>query len=472
MRTPIQLLQLFIKQSIFTLRTAFVATVIFFSASLYAEEPTAENCDSETCEIQIDFEEIYRPRITNSAWEQLAVSEDFYKNPYQVSLFNAQNGEDSARLWSQTKAVFTLGFGVIGLIALLPEDVSNWERGEIFGKWDDNVKHGPVWDRDGFGLNVIGHGYFGGVYYQVARKSGYRQWDAFLYSVLGSTFYWEFGIEAFAEIPSIQDIVLTPVLGWAYGEWAFQTEQSILADGGTVFGSEALGSLSLVVLDPIDSASIGINNLFGHEVFIAGTGYVNFKDVPLGINGDKESVVQLGVTYQFGSGKTYNKSLNHRAALRHHKDPVTTSIIGFSYGIVQINFDESWGLKNDTYDEMTLGLYFSKSFSARLSYASADVIDKETNKAVQFENYNISAQYYFNTDSKFRPFVLGGFGEMMREKSLEKKTFQSHLGLGLHYQINRNFAIQTDMRSFYSASKETLESTFTATLIYRLSSGE
>ena len=68
-----------------------------------------------------------------------------------------------------------------------------------------------------------------------------------------STFYWEYGIEAFAEVPSMQDLVITPVLGWAYGEWAYQKEMAIRSSGGTVWGSETLGDVSLFFLDPIDA---------------------------------------------------------------------------------------------------------------------------------------------------------------------------------------------------------------------------
>lgn len=422
-------------------------------------------------DVEISLAEIYRPQMTNSAWEQLTVDPSFYHSPYQVSIFNPQNGEDGERLWSQTKAIFGMGFAVIGVIALLPEDVSNWD-GDIFGKWPENVKSGPVWDRDGFGLNVIGHGYFGGVYYQVARKSGYRQWDAFMYSMLMSNFYWEYGIEAFAEVPSIQDLVLTPMLGWAYGEWAYQTEQDILEGGSTVLGSETLGSISLFALDPIDSAAVGINNLFGHEVFKAGSGYIKYDKVPVGLEGEEESLIQLGVTYQFGDGKTYQKSRSHRAASKFNDDPVNTSIMSFSYGLGQSQFDSKWGLKDSSYDEMTIGLFFSKKFSARLSYASSDVLDERTQKKVRFENYNLSGQYYFNTDGNFRPYLMAGFGEMMLEEDREQKTFQTHLGLGLHYKINANFAIQTDVRTFHSASSDTQESTIGASLIYRLADGE
>lgn len=443
---------------------------------VHVEVSDVIECDKEPCTEEFNFsdlelEDIYRPGPTNSAWEELDISQEFYDSPYRVSLFTSPNGEDSKRLLSQTKAIFAMGFGVIGVIALLPEDVSNWERGEIFGKWGENVRNGPVWDRDGFALNVIGHGYFGGVYYQVARKSGYRQWDAFLYSLMGSTFYWEYGIEAFAEVPSIQDLVITPLLGWAYGEWAFQTEKKIIGNNSTVLGSETLGSVSLFFLDPIDRASSGINNLFGHEVFVAGTGYFDIKDMPVGVDGDKESLVQMGVTYKFGSGKKQGSNANH-ASYYSHEDPVTSSIIGLSIGAGQTGFDEAWGVQDATHTEMTIGLYFTKGFSTRLSYAKGDAEKTDSKEKVRFENYNLSAQYYFNDQGNFRPYLMAGFGELMFEEDREKKTFQTHLGLGMHYKFTKNLSLQTDARAFHSASSKTVETTFGANIVYRLFNGE
>ncbi|WP_440876179.1 DUF3943 domain-containing protein [Thalassotalea sp. PLHSN55] len=448
---------------------------IFFIFLISFVQPNAfatEKCTEKECISETDLEPIYRTIATNSAWESKDVADDFYQSPYQVSIFNPKNGEDKDRLWSQSKAVFTYGFGVIGIIALLPEDVSNWERGEIFGKWGENVKEGPVWDRDGLGINLVGHGYFGGVYYQVARKSGYRQWDAFMYSVMMSTFYWEYGIEAFAEVPSIQDLVVTPVIGWAYGEWAYQTEQSIRRDGGTVLGSETLGDISLAVLDPIDSISTGVNNMFGHEVFIAGTGYLNAREVPIGVNGDSETLMQLGVTYQFGSGKKIQKKHSFDANAKYTSDPVDTSIIGVSVGYGRVNLDDAWAVSDDNFSAISLGLYFSKSFSARLSYDKGVFAGKVAQEKVNYENYNVNAQYYFNTDSKLRPYIIGGFGEMMRDEDREKKTFQTHLGLGLHYQINRKLALQVDAKQFYSGADKTSDTAITSSLVYRFASGE
>jgi hypothetical protein len=175
---------------------------------------------------------------------------------YEITLFTPCSGEDATRLWRQTKILMIGGIGVAAFIALLPEDLSGWEkgtweRGQLLDKWKENVKAGPVWDRDKWYINYIGHPYFGGVYYQAARKSGYNQWNSFTYSFLMSTFYWEYGLEAFAETPSIQDLVVTPVGGWVYGEWAHNKEKEIRRNGNLAMGSEFWGSVALFLLDPV-----------------------------------------------------------------------------------------------------------------------------------------------------------------------------------------------------------------------------
>jgi hypothetical protein len=413
----------------------------------------------------------YPEKYPVTRWENINVKSDFYNSPYQISLFSAENGEDSDRLWSQTKSIFAYGFGVIGVISLLPEDVSNWDsENGIYDKWLDNVINGPVWDRDTGPLNLIGHPYFGGVYYQVARKSGYRQWDAFVYSTLMSTFYWEYGIESFAEIPSIQDLVITPVLGWAYGEWAFTTEMDIRADGDTVWGSTILGSTALVLLDPVDSLSVGINNLFGKEIIRAGTGYVSVKDVAIGQNGQTENQIQLNVSLQLGDGGNYSSRQPHKVSRT--KDQVDTGIIGMSYGFGNAFLDDTWQVQDDTVSEYSLGLYFSKKFSSRLSYSKAKLKDRVSGNDKSYKNYSLDGQYYFNYEHSVRPYLTSGFGEMMWLKDEDLKTFQINIGTGIHYKISNKFALQVDWRHYYSTSKNTSENNIAARLVYLLGNGE
>jgi len=433
---------------------------------------SSDNIAVLTPAITVDnIDEVYRNMPLNSRWENLTVSEDFYQSPYQMSLFSPQHGEDSARLWSQTSSIFAYGFGVIGIIALLPEDISNWDSEQgIFSKWGDNVKEGPVWDRDSGMLNFVGHPYFGGIYYQAARKSGYRQWDAFLYGALMSTFYWEYGIESFAEIPSIQDLVITPVLGWAYGEWAFNTEMDIRKQGGTVFGSDILGSTALFFLDPVDSMSVGINNLFGKEIIKAGTGFVSFNDVKLNDNGEIENQIKLNVSLQLGDGGNYSSKKTTRAY--RYKDPIDRGIIGISYGAGYAQLDDFWAVDSGTTSEYSLGLYFTREFSGRVSYSKAKLKQTYTTSKIAYENYSLDGQYYFNTKEDFRPYLTGGFGETLWNKDDEFKSFQVNAGAGIHYKINRNFALQLDWRHFNSSNKNTSDNNISTRVIYLLGNGE
>ena len=455
------------------IKPVFSSTIfsLLLSTSLVAQ--AEESLESSVKETQAaEIESVYVNKPTNSTWEHKEVSVDFYESPYQVSIFSPKNGEDGERLWSQTKSIFGYGFGVIGVIALLPEDISNWDKEEgIFNKWGENVTAGPVWDRDNGPLNLIGHPYFGGVYYQSARKSGYRQWDAFVYSTLMSTFYWEYGIESFAEVPSIQDLVITPVLGWAYGEWAYTTEMSIRADNNEVWGSTMLGSTALALLDPVDSLGIGLNNLFGKEIVKAGTGYINFDDKPISPNGSlTESHVQLSMTLQLGDGGNYSPSKKrHKNKV---EDPVDTGIIGMSYGVGQVSLDDAWQLSSEQTVEYSLGLYFSKSFSTRVSYSKAKLTPVGLATEVNFETYSLDAQYYFFEESRFRPYLTAGFGENMFAKDQEQTTFQVNAGTGLHIKLNNNFAFQTDWRHYHSTISKTDDELYSARIIYYFGKGE
>jgi hypothetical protein len=153
-----------------------------------------------------------------------------------------------------------LGATVIafGILYAMPESATNWdkqamkENGFAY-KWKQNVKAGPVWDDDDWVLNYITHPYSGGVYYMTARSSGFNIFESFLYSAFMSTFFWEYGIEAFAEIPSKQDLIITPVIGSVIGEAFFYAKKSILKHDRRVLKSRFLGYTSLFVMDPFNT---------------------------------------------------------------------------------------------------------------------------------------------------------------------------------------------------------------------------
>jgi hypothetical protein len=454
---------------------------LFIGAILISSTAMADN-DLIAPQLEQEYEISYQIQATNSLWEDKEIDPSFYDSPYQISLFSPQNGEDSDRLLSQTYTVFGLGAVVIATLGAMPSTITNWEEEDddpaLSTKWLENVSAGPVWDRDDWYLNYVAHPYFGGVFYQSARKSGYRQWDAFVYSFMMSTFYWEYGMEAFAEVPSIQDLVVTPVLGWVYGEWAFNTERDIWLNGGTVLGSEILGNTSLFLLDPVDSIGRNVNYLFGIDIIKAGTGYFTFQQAALPYGNGTESEIGLKVSYLFGADDSdalpaiSGKTNEYRPYRSHSVDPVDTGIVGISAGAVWLNLDNEWGMKHAYGKQLSAGLYFTRSISARLNYSRADLQEKQNSKSIIYENYSLDLQYYLNTQSDWRPFITAGVGEMMREQERNDKRFQINGGLGLHYKINNNWAVQSDWRHYYSPRTDAHENQLGSAIIYRFGKGE
>lgn len=210
------------------------------------------------------------------------------ENPYvSVIKFNATDSEvnyrteiDFSNLSDKNQAVLKdtrnlglMSVGMMGLIFALPEDVSNWDRDEmkldmLGNKWKENVKAGPVVDKDDWALNYIGHPYAGAAYYTMARHRGLNKMQSFGYSVFVSTFMWEYGIEAFAETPSVQDLIITPIIGSLLGEGFYQWDKKIRANDSKLLGSKVLGSTALVLMNPAGGLSDGINSLLESQDFL------------------------------------------------------------------------------------------------------------------------------------------------------------------------------------------------------------
>lgn len=165
-------------------------------------------------------------------------------------------------------SVLYIGAAVVtfGALWAMPESFTHWDKeamkeNGIFYKWKENVKAGPVWDEDDFAMNYLAHPYCGGVYYMTARSSGFTIFESFSYSVIMSTFFWEYGIEAFAEIPSVQDLIFTPVVGSVVGEIFFITKKRIVRHDKKVLNSRFLGITSLFIIDPFNTVLDG----FGYK---------------------------------------------------------------------------------------------------------------------------------------------------------------------------------------------------------------
>ncbi len=175
-----------------------------------------------------------------------------------------------------------------GILWVMPESTTNWDKEEIrekgiLWKWKENVKAGPIMDKDNWVLNWITHPYFGGIYYMTARSSGFTVLESFGYSAIMSTFFWEYGIEAFAEIPSKQDLIITPVIGSVIGEGFFYAKKSILKHDKKVLKSRALGITTLFLMDPFNTIldGFGYKDKVKTQMNIAPVGVNQFSKTPV-----------------------------------------------------------------------------------------------------------------------------------------------------------------------------------------------
>jgi hypothetical protein len=177
-----------------------------------------------------------------------------YALPYSVTL----RQPDWHRMWINTSVLASAYVGTLLVLECLPEDATSWNRAEIrnqapFKRWFKNIfKRGPEWDHDKFYFNYVLHPYAGAAYFMSARSCGFNMWQSLLYCTCVSTIGWEFGIEAFMERPSIQDLFVTPLVGSALGEGFYCIKRHIVSHGYRLFGSPVLGNVVAFICDPIN----------------------------------------------------------------------------------------------------------------------------------------------------------------------------------------------------------------------------
>lgn len=180
------------------------------------------------------------------------------RSPYEQPYSFTANTYDWHRLWVNTTVLSTAFVGTLFVLECLPEDATAWNRAEIqdvplFKRWHNHViKEGPEWDHDKFYFNYILHPYAGAAYFMAARSCGFNFWKSALYSSVVSTVGWEFGIEAFMERPSIQDLFVTPVVGSCIGEGFYRVKRWLVANDYRLFGSPVLGEILAFLVDPVN----------------------------------------------------------------------------------------------------------------------------------------------------------------------------------------------------------------------------
>lgn len=241
--------------------------LLFICTDAFAQETDNSKLETLTNPIVTDSTLVHSDQIKEVFEDTLLTKTDsivpLQKND---SIAYPPKFKDYRRLGYNSTIYVGVTFIAFGVLWAMPESVTNWDKQEmkekgILWKWKENVKAGPVWDKDNWVLNWITHPYCGGIYYMTARSSGFSVIESFGYSAVMSTFFWEYGIEAFAEIPSIQDLIITPVVGSVVGEGFFYAKKSILRHNKKVLNSKFLGLTSLFLMDPFNTIIDG----FGYK---------------------------------------------------------------------------------------------------------------------------------------------------------------------------------------------------------------
>ena len=177
-----------------------------------------------------------------------------YAMPYSVTGRN----HDWHRLWINTAVLSGAFVGTLLVLECLPEDATSWNRAALqdvplLKRWNNHViKEGPEWDHDKFVFNYVLHPYAGAVYFMAARSCGFNAWQSLLYCSIISNVGWEYGIEAFMERPSIQDLFITPLVGSLIGEGFYKLKRHIVANDYHLWGSKVVGNIVAFLIDPVN----------------------------------------------------------------------------------------------------------------------------------------------------------------------------------------------------------------------------
>jgi Domain of unknown function (DUF3943) len=127
----------------------------------------------------------------------------------------------------------------------------DWDLKFDWSSWERKLDLKAVrFDGNRFETNVLMHPIAGTAYYQAARDNGFGVFQSYLSSFLAS-FFWEYMVE-FRELPSLNDIIVTPAAGVAVGEPSYRLSRALASGSPSV--ASRIGSW---ILSPI----AGVNDL-------------------------------------------------------------------------------------------------------------------------------------------------------------------------------------------------------------------
>lgn len=159
---------------------------------------------------------------------------------------NANEKEGLVEKLSLPEATVVVGLPAVAITAI----IFSFEFNHTPSKSFRNFKHGfkpPIWDKNPWHVNYIGHPEFGAEAYLLARNRDCSIFASFLYSTAASII-WEYGIESWTGAnPSTQDLIVTPIVGSLFGELRYIVKNMLIDN------DDLVSKTFVVILDPMDA---------------------------------------------------------------------------------------------------------------------------------------------------------------------------------------------------------------------------
>lgn len=247
------------KRLFITLSTAFFIGTFGAAAAATTYDDHYDDIDDDTRQELIDEEDYETDTIPGPDPAYVDPRSLVRKQPciYDMPYSLSANYPNYHRLAANTAVLFGAGFATLAVLNMLPENATAWNKEyeqtvPMTERYYRNVMNGPHFDHDNPVFNYVLHPYAGAAYFMSARSQGFNFWYSALYSAGVSTIFWEYGIEAFMEIPSVQDLIVTPVAGSLLGECMYRGKRYIVEHDYRLLGWKPLGYVAAFICDPVN----------------------------------------------------------------------------------------------------------------------------------------------------------------------------------------------------------------------------
>ncbi|MEJ2181757.1 MAG: outer membrane beta-barrel protein [Gammaproteobacteria bacterium] len=157
------------------------------------------------------------------------------------------------------------------------------------------------------------------------------------------------------------------------------------------------------------------------------------------------------------------------------KDEINTSILEFSLNLGYYSFDSQRELEDTGILGWGFGMHLSRRWAVLLNYTALNTkrTGSQAGETVDGQKYHADVYRFFNTQHRFRPYIVAGFGgaDFISEGDKRNET-QWNGGLGLSYRITPKWFLRGDARVFYNPSGSNTDYVYMMSLGFRLKEGE